>query len=88
MNNIIAKLGQNIQFVAACAHFFFAGYLVLLFPSHALLVAVGITVYASIKEFVFDARYESNPPQTWTDDIEDFAGYVAGAWVTFLVVKL
>jgi hypothetical protein len=74
--------------VAACAHFFAAGYLVLLFPSHALWIAVGITAYAAVKEFFFDARYEEDPPQTWQDDLQDFAGYVAGAWVTFLIVKV
>ena len=84
----IAAFGQNIQAVAACAHFFAAGYLIFLFSGHALWAAVGITVYAAVKEFWFDAHYEANPPQTTLDNFEDFAGYAAGAWITYAIVRL
>ncbi len=91
MANFIAKLGQNRQFVAGAAHFFFAGYLVMLtamlWPSQILSVTLGITGFAAIKEFLFDAEYESNPPQTFLDNLEDFITYIAGAWSTYLIVQ-
>ena|ERR1039458_482655 len=82
--NWIAKLGQNQQFVAAIAHFFFAGYVIMWFPHWWL--ALAITVAAAGKEFWYDRLNEHNPPQTTLDNVEDFAGYVAGAWITYLFV--
>lgn len=84
----ISAFGQSIQAVAAVAHVFAAGYFVFLFRGHAFWVAVGVTVYAALKEYGYDAHYEMNPPQTMTDNTEDFAGYVAGAWITYLIVRL
>lgn len=43
--------------------------------------ASGIMVYAAVKEYWFDARYEKNPPQTFWMNTQDFIGYVAGAWL-------
>jgi hypothetical protein len=77
--------------VAGCAHFFFAGYLVMLtamlWPSEILTVTLGITGFAAVKEFVYDAKYELNPPQTFLDNLEDFVTYVLGAWGTYLIVQ-
>jgi hypothetical protein len=88
LSGAISAFGQNIQAVAACAHFFAAGYLVFLVRDYPFCTAILITVYAGLKEFWYDANYEKNPPQTAIDNVEDFAGYVVGAWVTVLIVKL
>ena len=89
--NFITGLGQSIQFVAFAAHFFAAGYLMMLVaflcPSWLLWIALGITGLAAVKEYVFDAKYELNPPQTFLDNTEDFSGWVAGAWITYLIVR-
>ena len=89
--NFITGLGQSIQFVAFAAHFFAAGYLIMLtaflWPSGLLWVALGITGLAAGKEFWFDATYEKSPPQTFMDNFEDFISYFAGAWITYLIVR-
>lgn len=91
MRNYIAELGQNMQFVAGAAHFFFAGYIMmmtdLLWPNNLLWAVLGITGLAAAKEWGFDARYEKNPPQTFMDNLEDFLGYAAGAWITYFIVR-
>jgi len=84
ISSLIAELGQSIQFVAACAHFFAAGYFVMLFHKHAIWVALIITGAASIKEFWFDAKYETSPPQTFTDEIEDWTSWIVGAWLPII----
>jgi hypothetical protein len=85
--NFIAKLGQSAQFVGGCAHFFFAGYVVFALHSYALTAAVAITTFASVKEFWFDAKYETDPPQTFVMNLEDFLTYAAGAWLTYFMVR-
>jgi hypothetical protein len=81
MKSWVAILGQNIQFVAFWAHFFAAGWLILLYP-HLALVFV-ITAAAAVKEFWYDAKYEKNPPQTFLDNSEDFFGWALGAWISY-----
>jgi hypothetical protein len=78
--NIVAKLGQNIQFVAFWAHFGVAALAVGHLP-HPWLAFVIIALAAGVKEFWFDAKYESNPPQTFMDGLEDWIGWAAGAFV-------
>jgi hypothetical protein len=85
--NLISKLGQNAQFVGGCAHFFFAGYVVFALHSYALATAIVITAGASVKEFWFDAKYETAPPQTFVDNLEDFLTYAAGAWITYFLIR-
>lgn len=83
--NEVASLGQNIQFVAACAHFFAAAYAISHLPIHLrIYAACAVTVAAAIKEFWFDAKYEKNPPQTFMDNLQDFASWTAGAWMGVL----
>jgi hypothetical protein len=76
----IARIGTNIQFVAAMAHIgmtftllHFAGYFLPLWP----MVAV-VMVAAAIKEFIFDILYEHDPPQTFALSAQDFMGYLIG----------
>ena len=82
--NWIAKLGQSIQFVAFAAHCFFAAWLLKQFPQHRFILAGVIVVAAALKEFGYDAKYETDPPQTFTDDLEDFLGYLLGCVIGLL----
>lgn len=74
---LIAKLGQNANFVAFMAHSGIAA-TVLLATKGNLWVAIGALIVAGIKEFYFDMKYETTPPQTFTDSLEDFVGYFVG----------
>jgi hypothetical protein len=80
--NWIAKLGQNIQFVAFWAHLGVAALLVEHLPWHRW-VAIGITVLGAFKEYYYDARNEQDPPQTFWDNTEDFAGWFLGAVIGY-----
>lgn len=80
VSSFIASTGQNIQFVAFFAHFFTAAYIVSRFHGDSRIALFGvIVVVAAIKEYVFDARDELNPPQTFLDNTEDFLGWSLGA---------
>ena len=80
----IAKLGQSIQFVAFFAHAGVAA-LVVEHSTWPQTTAIGILVLAGIKEFWFDAKYETSPRQTFYDNLGDFAGYLAGAGLGLLL---
>lgn len=78
----IAALGESSQFVAFWAHFGVSmGLVDHTRLAHKVYMASGIMVYAAVKEYWFDARYEKNPPQTFWMNTQDFIGYVAGAWL-------
>lgn len=86
VSNYVATLGQSIQFVAFIAHSAVSFILVEHLPMRQWLTALLITIYAGIKEYYFDARYEKNPPQTFKDNTEDFLGYVLGAWLAVILL--
>ena len=76
----IAALGENPVFIAAMAHCWFA-FAVVTVLAHYLttaLVVVCCLALAAGKEFWFDLKYETTPPQTVMDSLIDFAGYAAG----------
>ena len=80
LSSSIAKLGQNIQFVAFWAHAGAACFLVEhLSFGYPLIACAAIFVAAGIKEFYFDAKYEKDPPQTFLDNFEDWIGWAVGA---------
>jgi hypothetical protein len=79
--NIVSRLGQNIQFVAFWAHFGVAALAVEHSPFSPWYAFAAIVVAASAKEFWFDATYERDPPQVFIDNLEDWIGWVAGAFV-------
>ncbi|MDE2022277.1 MAG: hypothetical protein KGI71_05205 [Patescibacteria group bacterium] len=90
--NPIARLGQNEAFVAFMAHCWFAFAFVYV-PVAKWHLSLGIFVLAGvigagIKEFAFDARYETNPPQTFEDDLTDFTGYCVGILLAIIVLLL
>lgn len=92
LRTLIADVGESPNFVAAMAHFWFAWSVVITLHLSlprvpAWSVAIAIVAVAAVKEFWFDARYERNPPQTFIDNLQDFAGYSAGALLAFLFVK-
>jgi hypothetical protein len=80
---------QSTQFVSFWAHFFAAGWIILI-CSHSYRegLAVLITTLAAAKEYWFDATYEIYPRQTFLDNTEDFVGWVSGAWVSIILAPL
>lgn len=83
----IASLGQNIQFVAFMAHSGFAATVLLIAKGNLWVAGIGILL-ALAKEFWFDMKYETSPPQTIMDSVEDFAGYLAGIIFGVVVAHL
>lgn len=73
MSSWVAKVGESPDFVAFMAHSGFAYFCV----HHGLPWWLAL-ILAAAKEFVFDIRYEKNPPQTYTDGALDFMGYAVG----------
>jgi len=90
---------NEVGFLAAMGHI---GWACLIMLSTALLsnlnmhscliASVVIAVFAGIKEFIYDANFEKNPPQNFSMNLGDFAGYLGGialAWVVIVVrIKL
>lgn len=83
MKNWIARLGQNMQFVAFFAHAGVSAWIARRF--HFWPVPLLIVLFAAVKEYWFDARYEKSPPQTFRDNTEDFLGYALGALVGYFL---
>jgi len=74
----IGKAGESQGFIAWNAHMFFAAFVVLACGRYAVAGACVFFIASAIKEFWFDLRYETAPPQTLTDSAIDFAGYLSG----------
>lgn len=83
ISSTIAAIGENPYWVAGNAHFWFAAFILHEVPNPILLGVV--LVAAAVKEFYFDAKYETDPPQTALDNWTDFAGYAAGAVFGYFV---
>jgi len=76
----ISALGQSIQFVAWWAHFGVAALICgHVGKSDPLWTLIVVVVAAALKEFVYDAHFETDPVQTAADNWQDFSGWVAGA---------
>ena len=76
LSSFIAKTGTNPDFIAFNAHMWFAYAVV--FTAHVPFAAAVMLAGAAVKEFWFDATYES-PKQTFKDNALDFLGYATGA---------
>ena len=77
----IAKIGESQNFVTAMAHCWFACSVVLILAHWGLTAWVSAPLCVALaagKEFWFDLKYETTPPQTVMDSVIDFAGYSAG----------
>ena len=86
--NWLATIGQNIQFVAFWAHLGVAGLVTILFyhfTKYGSYISISIVIGAFIKEYYFDAKYEKNPPQSFLDNTEDFAGWAFGVLIGWLL---
>jgi hypothetical protein len=49
-----------------------------------LILSIGIIVFAGIKEFYYDARYEV-PKQSFTNNLTDFAFYCLGVGLAIVI---
>jgi len=86
------KLSENS--IAQTAHFFIGTTLVLIpvamkWPDPRLIGSLGSLVFAAIKEFYFDIKYED--PATcggWEGSLEDFSWYCAGIIAVNLLLCL
>jgi len=85
LSSWVSKLGQSMQFVAFWAHFGVAALVVEHTPHHSLMVGI-VAALAAVKEFWYDAKYETNPPQTFLDNLEDWLGWTLGAILGLLFV--
>jgi hypothetical protein len=83
LDALVARLGQSIQFVAFVAHCFVAAAFVEHAPGRGefwtLFWFFFVLVAGALKEYLYDAREEHDPPQTWLDNTEDFIGFALGA---------
>jgi hypothetical protein len=85
-----SKFMGEVNFLATMAHVAWAYGIVLTtaFISGQLRLAaemsIGLGLFAAVKEFVYDANFEKDPPQTFKDNMQDFCGYLGGialAWI-------
>lgn len=86
-SDFIAKIGQNIQFVAFFAHAGVASWVELFGYKHKWIAAACIVVAGGVKEYGYDAREEKNPPQTFAMNTQDFLGFVAGVVVALWILR-
>ncbi|MHB8406325.1 MAG: hypothetical protein ACYDCJ_12975 [Gammaproteobacteria bacterium] len=76
---LISGIGENPKFIVFMAHSGTAATVLLLFSGWHQYVGAGVAVLAAgAKEFLYDLKYETTPPQTLPDSIGDFAGYLTG----------
>jgi hypothetical protein len=85
---------NEVSFLAPMAHIGWAALIVL---ATAILsgsnvkacgyASAGLTLFAALKEYVYDANFEI-PKQTFRDNTEDFAGYLGGIALAWLIVVL
>lgn len=80
----LANITESPNFVAFMAHMFGAFTVLIFFPHIYTIIA--LTIAAAVKEFWFDPKFETNPPQTIKDGWLDFGGYMAGIGLFFLKV--
>lgn len=65
----------------------FASWTLFLQPRVTTYTSVGLVIFAALKEYWYDATYES-PKQTFKDNTEDFAGYCVGITVAWVVIAI
>jgi putative Ca2+/H+ antiporter (TMEM165/GDT1 family) len=82
----IARVGQSTAFITTMAHIFFAYFLVSLYRGPHIYWAGGVALLIfGVKEFWFDRLYETDPPQTFWDNLDDFSEYFAGVAIAMIV---
>jgi hypothetical protein len=91
-----SKFMNELDFLAGMAHVAWAYGIVLttMFVSGQLRltaeISIGLVLFAAAKEFIYDANFEKDPPQTFKDNMQDFCGYLGGlalAWIAIGVIR-
>ena len=85
----VAKVGETPNFITAMAHMWFACSALLILAHYGLTLWIGAPLCVALaagKEFWFDLRYETTPPQTVFMSAADFAEYLAGIAVAILIL--
>jgi hypothetical protein len=76
----ISALGQNEQFLGFVCHFGVAALLCEhTFHYDPIIPVLLFAIGGGLKEFYWDAKYETDPPQSFTDNLSDWIGWVSGA---------
>jgi hypothetical protein len=78
---MFSRIAESPTFIALNAHCWFAFAVVaiaLRFHANLLAVLFIAVPLAAFKEFYIDLKYESDPPQTLADSVDDFCGYMTG----------
>ena len=96
---LVNRWMNEVAYLAAMAHVGWAALIVTASNEFALarhvayrwslmgMTTGALVVFAAVKEFWYDARYEL-PPQTFRDNAEDFAGYCGGVLLGWVLVLL
>lgn len=79
-----ARIGENQKFVLFMAHAGVAFGVLEYFKVTPLSVAIAITITA-LKEFWYDMSFETNPPQTFQDSLEDWSEYILGIFTAVIL---
>ncbi len=85
----IGKIGENPAFVTAMAHMWFAFSVLAVAARYGITLWVAVPLFvvlAAAKEFVFDLKFETTPPQTVFTSAEDFAEYMLGVLAAILII--
>ena len=81
LKTLFSGVAESETFIAFNAHCWFAFAMVaiaLRFHADLLAVMFIAVTLAAFKEFYIDLKYESTPPQTFADSVDDFCGYMTG----------
>ena len=85
----VGKIGESPNFITAMAHCWFACSVMLILAHWGLTAWVSAPLCVALaagKEFWFDLKYETSPPQTIFMSAADFAEYLAGIAVAALIL--
>ncbi len=85
----VGKIGETPAFITAMAHMWFAFSALAIAARYGLTLWVAVPVFvvlAAGKEFVFDLKFETTPPQTVFMSAEDFAEYMLGVLLSIVVI--
>jgi hypothetical protein len=93
LKTLISRIGSSPSFIAWNAHWGFAFFVVVAVmhfrnPACFWPVIGGCVVVAGVKEFWFDKHFELQPPQSFTDNLVDFAAYMSGLLAAVALLKI
>ncbi len=85
----VGKIGEMPAFITAMAHCWFAFSFLAVAARYGLTLWVAAPLFvalAAAKEFFFDLKFETTPPQTIFSSAEDFAEYMLGVLLSIVVI--